>query len=160
MLEHATSPKRVRPLWSTVKLTNGLNHPVNTVVSTEVFNTHWSLTTNLVPESVAFDEQVFWDAKRYYSNGGMLNKVTGPVRTMQLSRDRPKMFHSRNFTYPMVKRGNPYTYCGMLLWVVAPGTKGSWGQAGDYDAADKDLIHYNAHVTFDEWNQEFDQYAY
>ncbi len=151
-----TTEKRTRPLFSTVNLSAATGtQPVNTILETEVFG-DWGLATDLVMESVAWDVGEYFDAVKYFTNGAMLRKVTGPIKTWTLSRDRPAMYHSSNFTNPTVKRGNPWTYCGVMLWTSQVGVH-SFGYAGDFDAADKDTVHFNAAIRFDEWNPEFDQ---
>ncbi len=151
----ATAAKRVQPLFSGTNLTNGLAQPVNTVLDTEVFG-DYGLTTDLVLESVAFTQDDFYDAMQYYTNGGMLKKVSGSIKTWTLSRDRRAMYHSNNFTNPTVKRGNAWMFCGVLLWTSIPGVH-SFGIGTDFNGTDLDLVHFNLQIRFDEWNPNFDQ---
>ncbi len=157
-LTTAGTPKTVRPTWAaSQKLLNGTNQPINTITDVETFS-DWGMTTNLLAQSVAWNVTTFYNAMQYYSLQGMLKKVVGPIKTWTLKRDRNALYHSNNFTNPTVKRGNEYMYCAVLLWTSIVGTH-SFGHVGDFDAAAKDLIHYNVNVRYDEWNPDFDQTA-
>lgn len=156
-MQHAAVPKRTNPLWSGIDLSSNLNHPLSTVTDTDVATTDWLLTTDAKLESVAFDDKVYYDSLQYYSNAGMVRKVTGRKQSFVLRRDRTAHMFSNNFTYPMVKRINSYTYCGILIWTTTPGTTGSYGESGDWNPTDLDLVHFNVQVRFDEWNADFDQ---
>ncbi len=157
-LSHNTTLKKTNVLWANVKLSAG-THPLSTITNADTIS-DWNLTTNSTMESVAFSPGELYDAFRYYTNAGMLRKVTGRRRSFVLSRDRTAHLYSNNFTNPSVKRGNSYTFCGMLVWVTTPGATGSYGVATDFDAADKDIINFNTRITFDEWNVDFDQTAF
>ncbi len=156
-LSHDVTAKRVEPQFGTVNLTNASAHPVNTVLEAEGF-ADYGLGTSLPLESIAFDENRMYNALSFYTNGGMLRKVLGQKKTFTLSRDRPALYHSNNFTNPTVKRMNPYTYCSVLLWTSAVGIH-SFGTSGDFNATDLDLVSFNAEIRFDEWNIDFDQTA-
>ncbi len=154
-MEHDTTAKRVNPNYGTVNLTGVRNQPVATVLETEVFG-DWGLATDLVQESIAWDQVRFYDALNFYTNSGMLKKIVGRKQTFTITKDRPALYHSNNFTNPSVKRMNPYTFCGVIIWTGIPGTN-AFGQPADFNAADLDLIHWNIFVRFDEWNPDFDQ---
>ncbi len=156
-LQHETGAKDVFPLYvAATDLTNGSNHPTSNVLdSGEAFG-DWGLGTDLGLESVAFVPDEVYNCLQYYTNGGMLRKIIGRKQTFTLSRDRPAMYHSSNFTNPTVKRMNEYTYCGVLIWTSIPNIH-AFGKIGDFDAADKDTVHWNCHFRFDEWNPDFDQ---
>ncbi len=156
-LSHDVTAKRVEPQYGTVNLTNASLHPVNTVLETEGF-ADYGLATDLTLESVAWDENRFYNALSFYTNGSMLRHVTGRKRTWTLSRDRPFLYHSMNFTNPTVKRMNPYTYCGVILWSSKVGNH-SYGITTDFNAADLDTVSWNAEIRYDEWNIDFDQTA-
>ncbi len=156
-LSHDVTAKRTEPQFGTVNLTNASTHPVNTVLETEVFG-DYGLATDLTLESVAWDENRFYNALSFYTNGGMLRKVTGPKKTWTLSRDRPFLYHSMNFINPSVKRMNPYTFCGVILWSSLVGNH-SFGITIDFNAADLDTVSWNCEIRFDEWNIDFDQTA-
>ncbi len=154
-LQHDTGKKKTFPLFANVDLLTGV-HPLSDTVFTETI-ADVGLTTDTKMESVAFDEQAFWDAKSYYSNRGMLNKVTGPMRTVHLDfTRRPYTYFSNNFTNPVVKRANPYTFCGILFHVP---------QADEIQQVcdEEDVTTSVGHITigvrvnFKEWNVDFDQ---
>ncbi len=152
-LTHDTTNKDVTPTFTTVNLGLGLQ-PMSTVPYAEVFGDYGlSVDTNL--ESVAFDEELLMDALQFNTNKGMLRKVIGPRHTVTLTRDRPYIYHSSNFTYPTVKRGNPYTYCGILFHVPQAGSAGQVFEAADTTAIDH--IRFGMHVQFNEWNPHFQQ---
>lgn len=153
-LTHAVGAKRVEPLYAT-KLSSTGTQPLNTILEAEALE-DYGLTTTAVMENVAWNLDDYFDCLSYYTNSGMMRKVTGPIKTWTLTRDRTATYHSNNFTNPIVKRGNAYTYCGVLIWVGLPGAH-SFGVATDFDAADKDIIHWNSQIRFDEWNSSFDQ---
>ncbi len=156
-LFHQANDKSVSPLFDTNDLTGNTAspQPLNTVIKSEVFG-DYNLTATANMENVNFDINLLYDGFSYMTNGGMLRKTTGPIKTFTISRDKPYHYFSNNFTNPMVKRGNPYTYCGALFWCDKPGDRGSYGAAGDY-LSTADDIHFRVHVRFDEWNQRFDQ---
>ncbi len=151
-LQHDTTNKDVYPLHSTVKL--GGNHPLSNKNAVEVLG-DYGLTTTAVQESVAFDKQLFFDALQYYTNSGMLKRVTGKMRTVTIGRDRPYVYHSNNFTNPSVKRGNPYTFCGILYHV--PQGDSADQVFGSSDTTNITHLRVSTQVRFDEWNPDFDQ---
>ncbi len=153
-MQHDTGNKDVYPLYSGTDLGLASSMGLSTVPYSEVFG-DVGLTTDAKIESVAFDDEKFYDALQYYSNSSMLKKVVGPTHSVIVSRNKPYIYHSNKFTYPTVKRGNPYTFCGILVWVPAAG-----GQEQLFVAADTtpiDHIHIMIRARFDEWNPEFEQ---
>lgn len=153
-LAHSATSYRVNPLFAS-KLTTRGTQPYSTITAVDTDAT-WGLTTNANLESVAFENFLFYDALQYYTNRGMLNKVIGPIKTFELTREKSALYHSDNFTNPSVKRINPYTFCAVLVWTEIPGVH-SQGFSGEYNGTDLDLVYFNADVRFDEWNAEFDQ---
>lgn len=153
-LAHTVTSHRTQPLFVT-KLTARGSHPYSTISATDT-EASWGLTTNATLENVAFIPETYYDALSYYTNAGMLRKVTGPVKTWTLNKDKGFVYHSDNFTQPSVKRINPYTFCGALIWTEFPGIH-AWGNTADYNGTDLDLCWWNADIRFDEWNSEFDQ---
>ncbi len=153
-LTHNTDNKDVHPTHSTVNIVGLGNHPMSTVGYAEAFS-DIGLTGNATIESVAFDEGLFWDAKQYYTNSGMLNKVTGKMNTVVITRDRPYKFGSNNFTNPIVKRMNSYTFCGILFHIPQGDTPGQYFTIAETTAIDH--VHIRGFVRYDEWNPHFDQ---
>ncbi len=158
-LNDITGKKYVRPLFTGTDLMQVTGQPLSSVVHTEVFG-DIGLTTDDKMESVAFDEQAFWDAKSYYSNKGMLNKVTGSMRSVYLDYHRkPFTYHSNNFTSPIVKRGNSYTGCMILFHV--PQADEVQQLCNDADVTTSvGHIDIAMRVRFEEWNVDFDQTAF
>lgn len=153
-LLHDTTNKDVTPLYSTINLTGAQVIPTSTIPFTEVFGTY-NLSANIVNESIAYDQNLLFDALQFNSNRGMLSKAIGKIHNVTLTRDRPYTFHSNNFTHPTVKRGNPYTYCGVLVHLHQ-------GDSG-FQTFDADEVTAIEHLKvswscrYDEWNPHFQQ---
>ncbi len=157
--------KKTVPIYTGTKLDNPTNHPLNGVGITEVYNTDWSLTTDATVEEINFDPTTFFQAINHYTNKGMLRSSIGKIKTIVLggkNNQTAKTFHSGNFTHPKVRRMNPYTYCGILIWVEPETLWNTWGNPSGtgHDLTDIAHIHVNGQIVFDEWNPEFDQSAY
>ncbi len=155
-LAHDTTDKSVRPLFSTVNLLDGGLQPVNSVSHTEVFG-DYGLATDLVLESVAFDKELFYDTMQYFGHGGMLKRLVGSMRSIVIGRDRPYRFFSRNYTNPTVKRGNQYTFCGILFHLPQAGSPDQLMRAGDTTPINH--LNVSMNVRYDEWNNEFLQFV-
>lgn len=154
-LQHATDNKDVYPLYANVDLGSDTSSiMLNTVHYGEAL-ADWGLTTAATYESVAFDDGAFFDALQYYSNSGMLKKVVGGWRSIIVTRDRPYIYYSNNYTQPMVKRGNPYTFCGILFHVPQAGSSDQLFAAGDTTAIEH--VRMTGRERFDEWNNAFEQ---
>ncbi len=151
--QHDTGNKDTFPLYSTVDLT-ATNEAMNTKGYTEVFG-DIGLGTNLVMESVAFNEGTLRNALMYYTNKGMLRKVIGRKHVVHLTPERAYHFQSHNFTFPTVKRMNPYTYCGILFNVSQVGQGKQYALASETTAIDHVAV--SMYTAFDEWNPEFNQ---
>ncbi len=157
-LQHNTSKKKTHPLFTGTDLMQVSGQPLSDVNDTETF-TGMGLTTDDKIESVAFDEQAFWDAKSYYSNKGMLNKVTGQFHKVYLDYHRkPYTYFSNNFTNPIVKRMNSYTFCGILFHVPQAGEVQQLCDDADVTTS-VGHIDIAMHVRFEEWNVDYDQTA-
>ncbi len=161
ILELQTGGKeRVFPLFGGVDLPATVyNHPLSNINVTETF-TNAGLTTDAKMESVAFDEQAFWDAKRYYTNKGKLNQITGSFKSVYLDYHRkPYTYFSNNFTNPTVKRMNPYTFCGILFHVPQADEIGQLCDDADVTTS-VGHIDIGVRVNYEEWNVDFDQTAF
>ncbi len=163
---HATNNKDVIPLYSTVDLdlgdtsTDASNMPMSTIGHTETF-ADYALGTNLVLESVAFDEELFFDTRQFGSNAPMLRKVCPNLNSITIGRSGfkgPYEMFSNNFTRSMVKRSNPFTFCGMMVHVPQMSSADQIGNPADTTA----IPHLNIamRVRFDEWNATFNQDAF
>ncbi len=156
-LQHDVTNKDTYPLNSSVNLSAASDWPISTKPYTEVFG-DWGLSVDLQYEGVAFDKELFFDAMQYYGNAGMLKKSVGPMKTIMVTRDRPYRYHSSNFTNPTVKRGNPYTFCGVLVHLPQANAADQLMLASD--TTNITHLDISFHVRFDEWNPNFDQAAY
>lgn len=152
-LQRNTTNKVVTPLFSTVNLSSGGSQFLSTVPHTEVFG-DMDLAGDAVLESVAFDLDTFMDARQFFSNAGMLKKVAPKVNKIVLTQDRYWEYHSNNFTYPTVKRANPFTFCG-ILWHLPLASRFQYMSAGD--TTDIPHVQVNMSVRYDEWNNAFEQ---
>ncbi len=152
-LSHDTTNKDTIVNFSTVKI-YGSAHPLSTVGIAEAL-ADVGLTTTAIMESVALDKSLIVDAKHYFDNGGMLKKVMGKTHRITIKDDRPYNYFSNNFTYPSVKRGNPYTFCGILLHVAQAGDAEQLLEASETTAIDH--ITVKARFQYNEWNPVFDQ---
>ncbi len=155
-MQHDVTNKDTYPLYNTTKLSAGIM-PLSTVPLTEAFG-DVGLTTSTTLEGVTWIKEDFHDTLSYKTNAGMLKKVTGGLRKVVVTRDRPFSYFTQNFTHPMVKRGNPYTFCGMLLHLPQVSTPDQFQFAAETTVID----HLNIQIIcrFDEWNQNFDQNQY
>ncbi len=155
-LQHETTNKDTYPLYSGTDLGVTDNVSLSSVGASEAFG-DYGLTTDAKHESVAFSKEDFYDTLQYKTNGAMLRKVTGPMRTGYVTRDRAYLHHSNNFTYPSVKRGNEYTFCGILIHLP----QGSEADQVFLATDTTDIAHLNVSVScrYDEWNADFDQTA-
>jgi len=153
-LEHETTGKSAYPLWGTAKFDGG-----DVGIHTNATTALMGLTTNDIIENIVFDRELFFDALQYYTNAPMLKKVIGRSHRVILHRDKPYYYHSNNFTSPMVKRINPYTFCGILVYADKATTAAEKNEQM-LDSADVTAItHMELYATlrYDEWNSEFDQ---
>lgn len=156
-LTHSSGSKYVTPIYAAKLFATLGSVPLATVTDADEAITHWGLTTDATYEGVAFNEELLYDMLSYGTNKGMLSKSIGPIRTAQVRQDRPWHFSSKNFTYPAVKRQNPYTFCGVMVWVPQAGTSGQ----SLIDAEITDIAHlqFNYRCRYEEWNPNFDQVA-
>ncbi len=99
---------------------------------------------------------MFRDAQRYYTNKGMLSRVAGRWHNIYLTPQRPSYhYYSSNYTYPTVKRCNPYMACMILFHLHQVGSDYQVTQAGDTTNIPHAYIVLNE--RFGEWNPNFSQ---
>jgi len=154
-LQHDVTNEDTYPLFSGTDLVVGDALDMSNVNdSNEAFG-DYGLTTALTYESVAFDKLAFWANMRYKTNKGKLAKVCGQMRTVMIGHDTPYRYTSNNFTYPTVKRMNPYTFCGILIHLPYAGDGDQVFNANDVTS----ISHLSIQMqwNFSEWNQNFDQ---
>jgi len=160
-LQHDVTKKSVTPLFvggSDLILAGGqLTHPMGTINNADAFG-DWDLGTTTNMESVAFDSNAFFDTLKYGTNSGMLKKMIGRWNKITVKKDHPYKFFSNNFVHPMVKRMNPFTYCGILFHLPQASSTEQLFDTGDTTLTIAQL-HVNVKVSFPEWNSQFDQTA-
>ncbi len=143
---------KLPPEGSSAKL-----HPISTanfVETAAVLN----LTTDLTMEAVPFDEEVFHNALRYYTNKGALKACIGKTRRMTLSTSGRSFqtYHINKFVPRAIRRIVPYSYFGILLHCPVIADAGAQYQAS---AGTGNLAHIgvNCTVAYHEWNADHDQ---
>ncbi len=143
----------VTPLFASAGSLVG-TQPLSTVTDSEAFG-DYNLTTNADMEGVAFDKALYFDARSYYSNSAKLGKVMPKINTVRVHAERAWHYYSNNFTNPIVKRGNPFTFCGIMFHLPSCGADDQIFDCGD--VTDIEHLRISMHIRFDEWNQAFDQ---
>lgn len=143
------------------KLTNATSyaalHPLTTEppnITDETFD-DWGLSTNALPEQIAFDKDLYFDIMRFGTNASMLKKVAPRMNTGVVSGNRPFHYSSNNFTYPTVKRANPFTFCGVIISLPQADTHGQNVIASEILSLEH--VFFNARCSYDEWNPAFEQ---
>ncbi len=132
------------------------NFPASTVNLAEVFGL-MNLTTNTAPEGVGWDETLFQQALKYYTNKGALKACVGRTRHGMVTNNRPtQSFYISKFVPRPIRRIVPYTFFGILIHlplmgdpaqlVQAPVPVGSGGHLG-----------INCIVNYHEWHSDFNQ---
>ncbi len=123
-------------------------------ITDETFD-DYGLGVDTVQEEVAFDKGLYYDMMKYGTNKEMLAKVAPHMNTAMVSAKRPWRHFSNKFTYPSVKRMNPYTMCAILFHLP---------QSGDLDqpsliseTSPIQHLFINVRVRYEEWNPNFDQ---
>ncbi len=154
-LSHQATDKVVTPLYTGTKIVSpSSNLPLNTITDPDESFSDWGLTTNASLESVAFDSELYFSALKYYSNRGMLRKSSPNWHTERIRENKPFEMFSNNFTFPLVKRMNPYTFCGILIHVPQLDGGHQYGRDSEYT---NPYINFAMSSRFDEWNPNFDQ---
>ncbi len=155
------STKTVLPTMGTDKVLSGGLQPLNTVNDTEVFG-DYGLTTNNILETVRFLSETYRDAMRFFSNRGLLKKLTGRIHVHRLSRDKNIHIKFPMFVNPRVKRGNPYMFCAVLIWLEQGNTTTSHNQivsASELTVVSLGHVNFVVRCEWDEWNPQYDQTA-
>ncbi len=134
------------PLWNATKLVAKFTNSAN--LGTNVPG----LTTTQVLEAVVFDENAYFDAIHYMTISGKVKATSGGIRFVTLSRFR----NHASIDIKMrskVKRMNPYTFFGVIIFVPHGDSFRQLFEAGD--ALTTDGVQVNVHCRFNEWNQDF-----
>jgi len=145
-LVHDTTDEVTFPLWNATKLDDGFLMPTSTQ----------GLTTTQVMEGVSFTNTIrqrFYKALKYYGNSAKLKASIGRVNHVNVTRDRPFIFSSGNFTNPKVKAGNPYMFCGVRIMTDETDQVTSRIKTGD--VTNIAHLRFNGSIDFQEWNHMF-----
>ncbi len=145
LMTHETTDHQATPLYS------GTDMPLADTVEGPMPG----LTTDQTLESVAFNKDNFYDALQYETHAGMIKKVTGPMRRIVVTPDRPYHRYTNNRIYPSVKRMNPYTFCGILFH--CPQSSQVDQLSHESETTDINHILVKLQCRFDEWNSRFNQ---
>lgn len=130
---------------------SALDHPVTTTNFTEVFGT-LNLATNLVLEGIPWDNKVFFDAMKYFTNKGAIRSMVGRQRTVYLSDTTPtKSVFIGKFPPRAIRRIMPYSYMGMLIHLPLDSESDQIFASGALTVA-KCHVGVKMNVTYDEWN--------
>ncbi len=114
-----------------------------------------SLTTDQKIETIAgFDIEKFYDAKQYYTLGGKLKAVAPRVIWKNVNRNFVTSIKLPMTVRSKVKRANPYTLCGVIVFVPDNNSPQQHGNSGFYS----DINHITCSLTarYLEWNDGFD----
>ena len=105
-------------------------------------------------QSVTFDLNQFYDAMQFLTISGKLRKCCGKPRWYTVSRYKNVNINLRSFVNPKVKKMNPYTFCGLLIYV--PKESQHQQLVTNSDLSDTYHIHAIFNCRYDEWNENFD----
>ncbi len=133
-----------------------LTQPVSTVNAAQVFG-DFNLTTNTVMEDHVWDEELFQDAIRRYTNKGALKACVGRTRYVNLTQQRPyKSFFIDKPVPRAIRRVVPYSTFGIQIHVPIQ----SEVDADYYSVLlTGGVAHLGCKIIarFHEWNPEHDQ---
>ncbi len=154
-LTHETTDERAYPLFNGTKLYEGGG--TFDIAPKDGF-ADLGLTTNGQPEGVAFDKEMFFDAKSYYTNKEMLNSVTGRMHDYTLS--EPLVPHGRSIIHntstivpPICKSANEYMFAGELFHVPQAGSIDQYHLGAGVTAVEHLTV--KGRVRFMEYNPDF-----
>lgn len=153
------SNEDVVPLTTNKLYTTGasdLPAPVSTVNAVQVFG-DFNMTTDTTMEDHPWDETLFHEALRRYTNKGALAACVGRTRTVHLSRSRPySSVHIRKFVPRSIRRIVPYSFMGIQFNLPTVTDIGS-----DYTTTvlTAGLPHLGVKIicNYHEWNMEHNQ---
>ncbi len=116
------------------------------------------LGTDLQPEGVAFDKEMFFDARHYYTNKQMLNLVTDRMKSYVISeplvRGQSVIHVHYNYATPsLCKFANPYTFCGELFHIPQSGSIDQYHIASETSAIEH--LRVKGRIRFNEFNSDF-----
>lgn len=132
------------------------SHPVSTVNDTEVFG-DLNLTSNLLMESVAWNNEQFFDSVKFFSNKGAIRSMVGQQRSVYLTRQRPTVRVFMNKFVPRaVRRIVPHSAFFMLFHVPLDSETDQVFYSGALTTA-KAHVGIKMNVSYHEWNSDHRQ---
>ncbi len=155
-LEHATDDEMTYPIFNGTKLFEA-GGTLDTTFKDGFADV--GLGTDLQPEGVAFDKELFFDAKQFYTNKSMLNLVTSKMRSYKIV--EPIIPHGQAIVHnhyntptpSLCKFANPYMFCGELFHLPQVASIDQYHVAGDTTAIEH--IRVKGRVRFAEYNSDF-----
>ena len=150
-LTHETTDEQTYPLFNGTDLFQGSG--VRNMTADQL-----GLTTDLKPEGVAFDKDMYFNALHYYTNKEMLRKVTGNMLSWTLTDPLVNAKHAiahvtKRISMPICKFGNPYMFCGELFHVPPVGALDQFHLAAQTTAIEHVTV--AGRVRFNEYNPDY-----
>ncbi len=146
----------VVPLTTTklpVQGVSDLSQPVSTVNIAEVFG-DYNMTTDTTMEDHPWDETLFQDAIRRYTNKGALKACVGRTRHVNLTRERPfKNFFIDKFVPRSIRRIMPYSFMGIQINLPIISDIGQ-DYFADNPATSKAQVGVKCIINYHEWNAD------
>lgn len=144
-MQQESTDKQAYPIWNTVKLTgDGITFPDEVP----------GLTTNQNMEGVSFNDQLYYDAKQYYSNAGVLKQVAPNIIWKTVRRRQDVSFQLKTQVPPKTKFMNPYTFYGVMVFLPLLSEYEQLHQSSDDSAGDHVTV--KTFSRYNEWNTNFD----
>ncbi len=151
-----TNNQDITPTFENDDLPSNIDHPLSTVNKTELFSM-LNLNVDAKMENVVFDIDEYWDAVRYYTNGGLLKSLTGKLKTIVLNDNKPSVtIFERKFLPKNVQFMHPYTYFGKRI-VLPLATSEYQTATSDLTLAGTEHVEVKSLIRYGEWNRGFHQ---
>ncbi len=129
------------------------SQPVSSVNIAEVFG-DYNMTTNTTMEDHPWDEDLFQEALRRYTNKGALKACVGRTRHVHLTTAKPyKTFFLDKFVPRSVRRIMPYTFFGIQINLPTEGDPGA-DYYGSTLTANRGHVGIKALINYHEWNAD------
>ncbi len=151
----------VTPLFADTNLVQSAGnssqlHPVSTVNDTEVFG-DLNLTVDLQMQSVAWDNDTFFNAVKFFTNKGAIRSMVGQQRSVYLTDSRPtKRVFINKFVPGSVRRIVNHSFFGMLFHVPLDSEVDQDFFSGAVTTG-KPQIGIKMGVSYHEWNADHRQ---
>ncbi len=145
--------KDIVPAFSNVDLSGSGSQPLSTVNDVENAVNDYNLTTNAVLESVAFDDAEWYDAMQYYTNDRVLQRLTGKMNKIVLTKNNPhRSIFIKRFVPRSIRTVKKYCFFGILLHCPISGSLNQLVSA----ASTSDIAHVNiqAITRYSEWHAD------